>query len=172
MVVITMVAILMALAAPSFSALVKNTRVWSFGNEFVAGVGYARAEAITRNKCVTMCVPKNINASTLECAPSGNEWNSGWIIFSNPKCDNVPGDTTAELLKAYVGDPAGPSLKGTGTPISLRFDSSGRLSLGTPSSLSISPPGEAATKMVCIDMMGRTRIGNVGSISCDGSNQN
>jgi type IV fimbrial biogenesis protein FimT len=121
-----------------------------------------------------MCVPQDIFATgaNLQCATSGTEWNSGWIIFSNPKCDSKPEDTTAELIKAYVGDPSGPSLKGTGTPISLRFDSSGRLSLGAPASFSVSPPGEAALKMVCLDMMGRTRIGNVGSISCDGSNQN
>lgn len=172
MVVITLLAILLALATPSFSALVKSSRVWSLGNEFVMGIGYARSEAIARNKCVTMCVAGNIFDATPKCATTGTEWNAGWIIFSNPRCDSVAEDTTAELIKAYVGDPSGPSLKGTGTPISIRFDSRGRTSLGAPASLSIAPPGDAVTKTVCLDMMGRARVGNVGSISCDGSNQN
>jgi type IV fimbrial biogenesis protein FimT len=175
LVVIAMLAILMSLAVPSFSTLVKNSRVSNLGNEFILGIGFARSEAIGRNKCVTMCVPTDMNADAthIACATSGTEWNSGWIIFSNPKCDSDPADTTAELLKAYVGNDAGPTLNGTGTKRVIMFDSRGRATtLGTPASLSISPPGESATKMVCVDMLGRARVGNVGSISCDGTNRN
>lgn len=172
MVVIALLAILLALAAPNFSSLVKSSRVSSLGNEFVLGVSYARSEAIARNKCVTMCVAEDITAASLKCKPAGPEWNSGWIIFSNPKCDSAADDTTAELLKAYVGDAGGPSLTGTATPNKILFDSRGRADLSSPASLRVSPPGEAATKMVCVDMIGRARIGNAGSISCDGTNQN
>jgi type IV fimbrial biogenesis protein FimT len=172
-VVIAMLAILVSLAAPSFSTMAKNSRVSNLGNEFILGIGFARSEAIGRNKCVTMCVPKDINAPNLECATTGVEWNPGWIIFSNPKCDGKVDDTTAELLKAYVGNSAGPTLNGTGTPHSFTFDSRGRVTpLGAATSLNIAPPGEAATKMVCVDMLGRARVGNVGSISCDGTNRN
>jgi len=172
-VVIAMLAILVSLAAPSFSTMVKNSRVSNLGNEFLLGLGFARSEAIGRNKCVTMCVAADINAASPKCATAGVEWNPGWIIFSNPQCDSDLTQPTAELLKAYVGNSAGPTLNGTGTPRKFMFDSRGRLSpVGAAASLSIAPPNEAATKMVCVDMLGRARIGNVGSISCDGTNRN
>lgn len=166
-----MLAILLALAAPSFRTMVVNSKVSGLGNEFVLGLSYARAEAIQRNKCVTMCVANDIAAAEPTCIATAGEWNAGWIVFSNPKCDSVAPDGTAELLKAYVGDASGPSLTST-APRTILFDSRGRASLASPASLSVAPAGESATKMVCVDLMGRTRMGNVGSISCDGSNRN
>ncbi|MDM0115277.1 GspH/FimT family pseudopilin [Variovorax sp. J22R133] len=172
MVVVAMLAVLIAIAAPSFGALMSNSRVSNLGNEFVLGVGYARGQAITRNKCVTICAADDISAATPACVVTSGEWNAGWIIFSNPKCDSDATDSTAELLKAYVGDPNGPSLTGTNTPRTILFDSRGRATLAAAVSLRVSPPGESATKMICVDMLGRARIGNAGSISCDGTNQN
>jgi len=166
-----MLAILLSLAAPSFRTLVLGSKVSGLGNEFVLGLGYARAEAIERNKCVTICVANDITAAAPTCIATAGEWNAGWIVFSNPKCDSVATDSTAELLKAYVGDTGGPSLTST-APRTILFDSRGRASLAAPASLTVAPAGASATKMVCVDMMGRTRMGNVGSISCDGSNRN
>ena len=170
--VVTLLAILLAIAAPGFQTLVTRSRAASLGNEFVLGVSFARAEAISRNKCVTMCVANDLMADAPQCVASNGDWNSGWIIFSNPKCDDVSTNSTAELLKVYVGDASGPTLVGTATPRTIRFDSQGRANIANPIALKVSPPGESATKMVCMDLMGRTRIGNADSISCDGSNRN
>lgn len=172
-VVITMMAILMALAVPSFVAMQRNSAAATLGNEFTMAVGFARSEAIAKNKCVTVCVPRDITAADPVCASTGTEWSGGWIVFSNPKCDSVASDDTAQLLKFYIGKTGGPTLTApTGKVATLRFDARGRSSLAGQQALSLAPAGSSATKVVCVDMMGRARIGNVGGISCNDSNQN
>lgn len=172
-VVIAMIGVLLALAAPSFVAMQRNSAAATLGNEFVMAVGFARSEAIAKNKCVTVCVPRDITVAAPTCVDRGAEWSSGWIVFSNPKCDSVATDDTAQLLKFYLGKTDGPTLTAsTGKVATLRFDARGRSSLPGQQALGLAPAGGSATKVVCLDMMGRARIGNVGGISCNDSNQN
>ncbi|MDM0054915.1 GspH/FimT family pseudopilin [Variovorax fucosicus] len=175
MVVIAMLAILLALAAPSFQEMRKNSQVTTLGNEFVMGAAFARGEAISRNQCVTMCMAADISAATPVCATAGLEWNVGWIIFANNKCDDNAADSTAELLKAYLGDPSGPSMAAPAADAlrKVQFNSRGMAgSLTAKSSLSLTPAGEStATKAVCLDRTGRARVAKAGSIAC-GTNLN
>jgi len=173
MVVVAMLGILLALAVPGFVAMQRNSAAAALGNEFVMAVGFARSEAIATNKCVTVCVPADITVADPTCAGRGVEWSGGWIVFSNPKCDSVADDDTARLLKFYIGKANGPTLTApTGKVAALRFDARGRSSLTAQQSLGLAPVGASATKVVCLDVMGRARVGNVGGISCDDSNQN
>jgi len=172
-VVIAMMGVLLALAVPSFVAMQRNSAAATLGNEFAMAVGFARSEAIAKNKCVTVCAPEDITVAAPTCADEGREWSSGWIVFSNPKCDSVATDDTAELLKFYIGRTGGPTLTApTSKVATLRFDARGRSSLPGQQALDLAPAGSSATKLVCLDMMGRARIGNVGDISCNDSNQN
>lgn len=175
MVVIAMLAILLALAAPSFRDMQKNGAVTTLGNEFVMGAAFARAEAITRNQCVTMCIAQDLSATTPVCEPTKQQWNAGWIIFTNNKCNDDAIDASAELLKAYLGDPAGPTMSAPAADDlrKIRFNSRGEATqLSAKSSLSITPSGEStATKEICLDKAGRARIAKVSSMSC-GTNLN
>ncbi len=170
MVTIALAAILAAVAIPGMRSMITASQVSSLGSEFVLGATHARAEAIARNRCVTMCITADPNADTPVCTDTTTDWNSGWIIFANPKCDNAADDASAELLKQYIGAPTGPSLKpASGNYRSVRFDSRGMTSTVTATQLLLTPPGETATKMVCIDASGRTRMANSASTICSDS---
>ncbi|RZL68683.1 MAG: prepilin-type N-terminal cleavage/methylation domain-containing protein [Variovorax sp.] len=174
MVVVAMLATLLALAAPSFRDMQKNSQVTTLGNEFVMGAAFARAEAITRNQCVTMCIAKDWSATTPECEDAKRDWNAGWIIFTNNKCDDKAKDASAELLKVYLGDPSGPTMSApAATDLRVvRFNSRGQTLLPAKALLSITPGGEStATKEVCLDKTGRARIAKASSTSC-GTNLN
>jgi type IV fimbrial biogenesis protein FimT len=76
MVGVGIVAILMAVAVPTFSASRLNNQLRASANGLVASANLARSEAIKRSSNVRMCVSSNGTS----CG-SGN-WRQGWIITS------------------------------------------------------------------------------------------
>jgi len=71
---ITIMAILLAVAAPSLINAVLGNRLNSSANNLIASAILARSEAIKRNKQVAMCVSSN----GATCATGG--WEQGWIV--------------------------------------------------------------------------------------------
>lgn len=69
LVTVALVAILLAVAAPSFTAFQRNAELTSFVNSLVAGINSARGEAMKRGR-YAMVVPTN-----------ATNWSSGWIVF-------------------------------------------------------------------------------------------
>lgn len=87
MVTIAVMAILLAVAAPSFNDVTLNSRLGSYANNFVASANLARSEAIKRNAVVVMCV----SSDGVNCTTTGG-WEQGWIVgcrTTNPSmfCD-------------------------------------------------------------------------------------
>lgn len=78
MVTVTIMAILAAIAAPSFNEALLSNKLASYANTFVASAQLARGEAIKRNARVVVCRA----ASASGCAASG-DWQQGWIVFSD-----------------------------------------------------------------------------------------
>jgi type IV fimbrial biogenesis protein FimT len=78
MVVITISAILIMVAAPSLTDMATSAKLNSDSSRWVASAQMARSEAIKRNRRVTMCA--STDGET--CATSGgaNAWSSGWLI--------------------------------------------------------------------------------------------
>ncbi len=72
---LTIAGILLALAAPNFSGFVKNNRLTSQANGFMADVAFARSEAIKRGANITICRSKD-GAGCF----SGTKWHEGWIV--------------------------------------------------------------------------------------------
>ncbi len=76
MIVVTIVAVLLTLAVPSFRDATLSSKLSSYANNFVASARLARGEALKRNAVVTLCVS---NATGDECATGG--WEQGWIVM-------------------------------------------------------------------------------------------
>ena len=68
MVTLALVAILMAVAVPSFTTFQRNAELTSFSNSLWSGINAARGEAMKRGRNA-MVVPTNGN------------WNNGWTVF-------------------------------------------------------------------------------------------
>ena len=68
MVVVALIAVLSAIAVPSFRDLLLNQRLAADTSDFVAALGLARAEALKRTQTVTL-------------APSAaKDWSGGWAV--------------------------------------------------------------------------------------------
>lgn len=78
MVVVAIVAILTALAVPSFQPLIERWKVKSVSESMQSTIYYARSEAIKRGGNVVIAKTPN----TENCTTSANtEWGCGWNVF-------------------------------------------------------------------------------------------
>lgn len=90
LVVMTISAILIAAAVPSFNTMIARSRSSSASSTLLSNLELARSEAIRRNQNVTMCRTLDANApeASVQCSSAasaqfdGNDWASGWIVFA------------------------------------------------------------------------------------------
>ena len=79
---ITIVGIMVALAAPGMGTIIKNQRLTAQANDLVADLNLARSEAVKRATWVTICKTANPNASSPACdTTASNQWTAGRIVF-------------------------------------------------------------------------------------------
>ncbi len=78
-------AILVTAAAPTFFDMIQRDRLVSQANDFIATLGLARAEAVSRGQRIVVC--KSPGPAHNTCATSGN-WEQGWIVFADDG-DNI-----------------------------------------------------------------------------------
>jgi type IV fimbrial biogenesis protein FimT len=86
--VITIAAILMAIAVPSFQYVTNTNRISGEVNGLLGDMQYARSEAIKEGQNVTVCSSNNPTAPNATCS-SSTAWQSGWIVFSDANADHV-----------------------------------------------------------------------------------
>jgi type IV fimbrial biogenesis protein FimT len=79
LITVVVMAILMAIAVPSFRNASLGSQLSAAANNLLASVQLARSEAIKRNTAVTLCA----SADGATCAASGG-WEQGWITVIDP----------------------------------------------------------------------------------------
>ncbi len=118
---LTIAAILVSLAAPSFRELLLNNRLTSTANNFVAAANLARSEAIKRGRPATLCTSSNSMEAEPTCT-GGTDWGVGYLVWVDS--DGSGGVNGDERLR--VGDAVGGTgLTFTGTTDQFVFDSRG-----------------------------------------------
>ena len=81
-VTLTVAAILVTMAVPSFTTMIKDNRQSTQLNDLITTLIFARSEAINRNARITVCK----SADGASCAGS-NGWDQGWIAFVDSNND-------------------------------------------------------------------------------------
>jgi type IV fimbrial biogenesis protein FimT len=79
MIALTILAILTALAVPSFTSLNNRSRLTSQANELLSGIQFARAEAIRANSRVTFCGTDNAAAAEDDDCDVG--YQPFWVVL-------------------------------------------------------------------------------------------
>lgn len=85
LVTVSIIAITLALAAPSFSELLKRQRGIAANNLLVAHLNLARSRAITHRSIVAIC--PSANGSSCLTTP---DWTAGWLVFLDPDGNRRP----------------------------------------------------------------------------------
>lgn len=136
MVVVSVLAIISAIAAPSFRSFLAGQRIKAASYDLTSALLLARNEALKRN-------------GNVQVSRTGTSWNNGWQI-KVVATDAVLGAQNA--LDA--------SLAFTGAPASIVFNANGRVSSPTSAvriQLSSSAGSSSATRCVALALSGHAR---------------
>ncbi|WP_050984671.1 GspH/FimT family pseudopilin [Thiorhodococcus drewsii] len=98
-VTLSIAAILMTIAVPSFQDLIRNNRASAQVNEFLTALNLARTEAVKRGASVSVCSSTD---STTCRSSSVTNWADGWILY-------VTGSSPLDVLRVW------PAVNGTAT---------------------------------------------------------
>lgn len=93
MITLTISAIILTVAVPSFTTTIQNNRVTTQLNDFVSTLNLARTEAIKRGMRITVCK----SPDAVNCNTSTTGWEQGWIVFVDSNADNTR-DTGETIL--------------------------------------------------------------------------
>jgi len=98
-VVMGIVAILMAVAVPSYQFVTTSNRIAGEVNGLLGDLQFARLEAIKEGQTVTACASSNGTS----CAGT-TSWNSGWIVFADVNGDGTveTGDTVFRVQRTFT----------------------------------------------------------------------
>lgn len=74
MITLSVMAILLAIAVPSFQDVALSSKLTVLANDFVASAQLARSEAIKRNRPATLCASSDGASCT-------GAWSDGWVVL-------------------------------------------------------------------------------------------
>lgn len=118
MVTIGLIAVLAALALPTFSESIRSNRVTTAANLAIATLNYARTEAI-RSKTTSSVCPRNPGDD--KC---GSDWKNGLTVWTD---DNSSGSWDAGETRRIVEPTKGVDFAQVGDSKAISFDSRGRV---------------------------------------------
>jgi type IV fimbrial biogenesis protein FimT len=87
MVAIAVVAVLTALAVPSFRTTIQKHRLRSATDTLQAAIDYARAEAVMRATYVSVCA----SADAATCSAT-KTYETGWLVYAHPVATTAASD--------------------------------------------------------------------------------
>lgn len=102
LIAVTLLAILLGIAAPSVRDLILNSRITSQANDLMTDLAIARSEAVKRGVRAAVC------ASSSGAACTATPWSQGWIVFLDPD-GNGAVDAATDIVKVT------PALDGNNT---------------------------------------------------------
>ncbi|HEX7029970.1 MAG TPA: GspH/FimT family pseudopilin [Gammaproteobacteria bacterium] len=102
LITILVISIVASITVPAMGDLVRDNRLTTSVNDFIASVTLARSEAIKRSAPVTVCISDNPTAANPACdAAAGGEWETGWVVFADADGDAVI-DAGETLLQQHA----------------------------------------------------------------------
>jgi type IV fimbrial biogenesis protein FimT len=122
------IVLIIGIAAPTIQENRRNSRIVTVAADLAASVQLARAEAVRRQKIVSMCPTENVGARSPKCSEDPNF--DAWIVFEDGDGDCLP-VAGAVPIRAQSAVPSDESARiaarGTGVCISFAINGSLRI---------------------------------------------
>ncbi len=154
LITVVVLAVLMAIAVPSFRNASLGSQLSAAANNLLASVQLARSEAIKRNTEMTLCASADGEA----CAGSGG-WEQGWIIIIDPL---VP-DT---VLQYQQGLPDRYRVTQAGGTVEVKFQPIGIGATATSFTVCRDDPDGSQERIVTISATGSARVTTTTAGTC------
>lgn len=177
-VTIAIAGILAAVALPSFRSFITRGQVSGATNELSSTLQFARAQAIARNRCMTVC--RSTNTANLLSSPptaptctaastTGNlDWDKGWIAFEDADCGTGTPANVVDVLKSRQLTNDGVNIVAQSLQ-KITFDGRGTTGLTAAQRFQISPiegTGNSSARSLCVSTSGRVQVSNIITGNC------
>jgi type IV fimbrial biogenesis protein FimT len=165
--VITIAAILMALAVPSYQYITNANRISGEVNDLLGDMQYARSEAIKEGQTVSVCASANSTTANPTCS-GAVAWQNGWIVFSDV---NGTGTFTAPdvVLRVKSAFPLGDTFDANNGMSTVIFNREG-FALGLNNTVTVTlhaaVPATATTRCLQISIIGQLATEPAGTGNC------
>lgn len=147
-VAMSIAAILLAIAVPSYSGSQLNSQLRASANDLVSSINLARSEAIKRGTTVTLCA----SSDGENCSGA---WHEGWLVLR--EADALHPE--AVILQSVAGIPAGFHLTESSGNATLLFQSTGvDTTAATFTLCRSSPRAGSQERIVSMDATGRAFV--------------
>ena len=134
MVVIAIIGILTAVAAPSFSAYMARMMIQDQASALARAINLARSEAVRRSRPVSVCPSDQPESATPTCS---TVWTNGWIVYVDENTPNqIDGNDT--VIRVQPGWPNGGPITSDTSSNPIRFLSNG-MGVGMAQTFTIAP---------------------------------
>lgn len=167
LIVVSIAAILLGIAIPSFNATIRSNRLTTYANELVTALNIARSEAVKRGQEVVVRL-------------TGANWENGWQVFVdvdratvatanifNDDGDALPCEATEDCrLRIYPALRAPFTLRGDAAnfPVFIRFTPAGRSNAAgifvvCDDSDGLATPAANTSRLIMVNAVGRVSMG-------------
>jgi type IV fimbrial biogenesis protein FimT len=150
LVTIAIVAILAAVAVPSFTQMVANSRIGGAANTLQVALLKARSEALKRNCSITV-------------RRTGTSWSQGWEVIalntdSGGDCAGAEYGTDPGL-SLHVDTPRGVVVTSAPAGLSsMTYLQSGRMAIAPTFEITSDPPGAGQTRCLRVELNGYPKV--------------
>ncbi len=139
MVTLSVAAILLTLAVPSFTEMVANNRMSTNANQFVTAMNFARSEAIKRN-------------TAIDVTATGGAWSNGWTVTVN---------SDGTVLNTYDALAGSVSFTSAGSNTAFQYQASGRVTPAAGDTLTLCDDRAGETgRTITVTNTGRVATAN------------
>lgn len=87
---VTVLGVLAGIALPALNTLIKNQRIATQANDFLADLNFAKSEAVKRSGISVIACARGVGGSVNACAPAG-QFTNGWLVFVDSDGDTTIG---------------------------------------------------------------------------------
>ena len=163
MVTMAIIAILLAIAVPSFVGITQINRVASEINALSGDLQFARAEAIKEGLPVSICA----SANGTSCL-GANTWNKGWIVFLDPN-QNQTIDSGDTVLRKQIPLTSTDTFTADNNIGAFSYSRDG-FALALPGTvtwtLHTQPINTSASRCIAVNIVGHVQVQTPGTGNC------
>jgi len=152
MTAVAVVAILSAIAYPSFQGTLRSNRMATTSNQLIASLSLARSEAVKNTHGAGICA--SVNGTSCD----GDDWTRGWMVWDDPNHSGSfdAGETVLRFTEGRT------DLLGTGNQVlSIGFDGRGRNRANASEDITLRPDkcgDQPLQRRVTVSPTGQVRV--------------
>lgn len=150
---IAVLAILTAIALPSFQSTIRSNRLATSTNQLVSAISLARSEAIRNTRGAGVCSSND----GVNCVAS-SDWSGGWLVWSDVN-GNGTFDAGTDIALRYMQGNRQVVVAGPEASDAVRYDRRGRLAAGADVRFSLQPQECGSQKL--LRNLTLTRVGQL-----------